>query len=79
MRYVENDAWQTFKLPSEHKSALRRVAAAHDVNPSELLRQAVEILIQPSTPDRSDVPRARLRIRLSPRRASAAPRHSPAG
>jgi hypothetical protein len=58
MRYVENDAWQTLKLPSEHKSALRRVAAAHDMNPSELLRQAVEILVEPGTPDRSDVPRA---------------------
>jgi predicted DNA-binding protein len=37
---------QSFKLPSEHKRALKMIAAEQDTTPSELLREFVEDMIR---------------------------------
>lgn len=58
MRVLEHDAWQSFKLPSEHKRALRRVADAQDRSVSDLLRELVEVALMPGTYEQRERPNA---------------------
>jgi hypothetical protein len=53
MRLTEHDSWQSFRLPSEHRQALRRVAREAGCSVSELLREAVEIIVRPDAGERA--------------------------
>jgi predicted DNA-binding protein len=39
------DSWQSFKIPAEHKRALRMLAASQERSVSAVLREAVEIVV----------------------------------
>jgi hypothetical protein len=49
MRDLGYEEYQSFKLPPEHKAALKRVAHRQETTVGELLRGAVEVLIAPDT------------------------------
>jgi hypothetical protein len=42
---LEHDTFVSFKLPSEHRQALRRLAASQDRSMSSVLRELVEIAL----------------------------------
>lgn len=45
MRTNDLDTWQSFKIPTEHKRALRMLAASQERSVSAVLREAVEIVV----------------------------------
>ena len=46
MRTAEHDLHVAFRVSSEHRDALRRIATGQGVTVSELLRQAVTVLVE---------------------------------
>ncbi len=45
MQSNDLDSWQSFKIPTEHKRALRMLAASQERSVSAVLREAVEIVV----------------------------------
>jgi predicted transcriptional regulator len=45
VRTNDLDSWQSFKIPPEHKRALRMLAASQERSVSAVLREAVEIVV----------------------------------
>lgn len=45
MRTNDLDSWQSFKIPTAHKRALRMLAASQERSVSAVLREAVEIVV----------------------------------
>jgi len=53
---LEHDTFVSFKLPSEHRQALRRLAASQDRSMSSVLRELVEIALDGSSWEGSSEP-----------------------
>lgn len=69
LRCEENDAIQNFRLPSEYKTKLRRMAALRDVTAASMLRECVEILLAEDEP--SGAPQERENVFVAKHRRAA--------